>query len=621
MFVGNTNNLKKLFFIISSKLFLIISSKGGSAIKFNLFKTIEFDYLKKWVILGVLIGIVAGVGAIVFFSGLKYGTIYFLGSGAGFFPPAEGAGLEESLNWAAPANLWLIPIVITLGGLVSGFLVYTFAPEAEGHGTDAAIRAFHREKGVIRKRIPLIKMVTSIITISTGGSAGREGPIAQIAAGFGSIIGSVFKLSERDRRLCVTVGMGAGIGAIFKAPLGGALIATELLYMRDFEKEALIPAIIASITGFSIFAAFEGYDPVFYATTYSWTLSQVPFYIVLGVACALIGLLYIFLFYKTHDVLSKIFIRLRIPFHFKPAAGAFMVGILVVFLATLIPDVGGAAGLGALSMGYGFVSLAMFNQLPIKVMFVLIFAKILTTSLTIGSGGSGGVFAPGLVIGAMIGGTIGSISSVFFPSIVPVSALPAFVIVGMMAHFGGISKTPIATIIMVSEMTQGFTLLFPAMVAVTTSYLLTGNKSIYLEQVATRLESPAHKDEYICELLKGTSVRSIMRKDFSIVTPEVNAKAAIIFMKRGVNVLPVIDEVRLVGCIRRRDIVNISGEWEKTLVRDIIKSPPLINPDDSLFHAIKKMDETECEALFMTDEENPDKLLGIILRRDIIKIY
>ncbi len=217
-------------------------------------------YLQKWVILGAMIGVVAGLGAILFFEAIDICTRLFLGL-ADYTPPVpagEGATVVES-----PGRLWMIPIVTTLGGLIAGVIVFTLAPEAEGHGTDAAIDAFHHKAGHIRARIPPIKLVASAVTIGSGGSAGREGPTAQIAAGFGSWVSEVLHLSAEDRRIALAVGMGAGIGAIFKAPLGGAILAAEILYIRDFELAAIVPGFIASVVGYTIFGAWAGWTPVF----------------------------------------------------------------------------------------------------------------------------------------------------------------------------------------------------------------------------------------------------------------------------------------------------------------------------------------------------------------------
>jgi CIC family chloride channel protein len=182
--------------------------------------------------------------------------------------------------------------VTTLGALLSGIIVFSLAPEAEGHGTDAAIGAFHQGKA-IRARIPLVKLVTSAITIGTGGSAGREGPAAQISAGFGSILATVLRLDAQDRRIALATGIGAGIGAIFRAPLGGAILAAEILFKDDLEVEAIIPALMASIIGYSIFGAWSGWQPIF-STPVNLAFTSPPqllYYVVLGVLCGLIGLL------------------------------------------------------------------------------------------------------------------------------------------------------------------------------------------------------------------------------------------------------------------------------------------------------------------------------------------
>ncbi|MGZ3644992.1 MAG: chloride channel protein, partial [Ktedonobacteraceae bacterium] len=202
-------------------------------------------YLLKWLFISTLIGLVAGVGAIVFTLAIKLATQFFLGRLVGYLPPdPAGEGTMGVMPLWAAARPWLLPVITTVGGLLAGIIVFSLAPEAEGHGTDAAISAFHRDTP-IRARIPLVKLVASAITIGSGGSAGREGPSAQISAGFGSILGNLLHLDTQDRRIAIATGIGAGIGSIFRAPLGGAVLAAEILYKHDLEVEALIPALIA----------------------------------------------------------------------------------------------------------------------------------------------------------------------------------------------------------------------------------------------------------------------------------------------------------------------------------------------------------------------------------------
>ena len=197
----------------------------------------------------------------LFYTALEWATKLLIGGIAGYYPPkpaGEGATVVQAIR-----HRWLIPVVTTLGALIGNLIVFSFAPEAEGHGTDAAIDSFHHKGGQVRPRIPPIKLIASAITIGSGGSGGREGPAAQISAGFGSLLATWMRLDTRDRRIAVATGMGAGIGAIFRAPLGGAVMAAEILYLHDLEVEALIPSLIASITGYSIFGAFFGWSPVF----------------------------------------------------------------------------------------------------------------------------------------------------------------------------------------------------------------------------------------------------------------------------------------------------------------------------------------------------------------------
>ncbi len=411
-----------------------------------------FKYVQKWVLLGVIVGIIGGLSAAVFYWLLDFSTNIFLNS------------LPVNLG-----NPYLIALIPALGGLIAGPIIYLLAPEAEGHGTDAVISAYHERWGSIRARIPIIKTVASSITIGSGGSAGREGPIAQIGAGFGSVLAKILNLEVSDRKIIVVAGVAAGIGSIFKAPLGAAIFGIEVLYKRDFEVEAFIPAIIASVVGYSVFASIFGWEASFKTPTY---IFQEPLELilfgVLGVICALTAVFYVKTFYGLRDL----FRRLSIPNLFKPAIGGLALGITALFFPQI------------LGTGYNVIQATFYNQIPLMLMLTLVFAKIFATSFTIGSGGSGGVFAPSLYIGAMLGGALGQIFYMFFPEIVYQPA--AFALVGMAAFFAGAAKVPIASIIMVSEMTGGYSLLVPLMLASAISYILSGEITIYESQKERR---------------------------------------------------------------------------------------------------------------------------------------
>src|SRR5689334_11029571 len=453
-------------------------------------------YLAKWLLLSTCIGLVAGLGAILFYLAIDWSTHLFLGQLVGYLPPSpsgEGSPLLRGMD-----RPWLLPLVVGLGGLLSGLIVFNLAPEAEGHGTDAAIAAIHHRQGRVRARIPPIKLIASAITIGSGGSGGREGPAAQISAGFGSLLGQWLNLKPLDRRIAVAAGMGAGIGAIFRAPLGGALMGAEILYLHDLEVEALIPALIASIVGYTVYGAFFGFSPIFGAQP-DLALGapiQLLYYAVLGIVAGLGGILYARVFYGT----TGIFHRLRLPLWLKPALG----GVLVGLMALVIP--------GALHMGYGWVQISMGNELlglPLWMVLLLPFAKILSTSLSIGSGGSGGIFGPGMVIGGMLGATFWRLGYGTLPDL-PQSSAP-FVIVGMMALFGGIAHAPLAVMLMVAEMTGNLSMLAPAMIAVGVSTALVGDNTIYRSQLPNRASSPAHRVHFAFPLLSSLLVRDAMR--------------------------------------------------------------------------------------------------------------
>ncbi len=571
-------------------------------------------YFQRWLLIGALIGVVAGLGAIIFSTAIALCTTLFLGGIAGFVPPSpagEGATVITTIG-----HRWLIPVVTTLGGLLTGFIVFTLAPEAEGHGTDAAIEAFHEKGGRIRGRIPFIKLVASAITIGSGGSAGREGPTAQISAGFGSWLGTLLHLDEHDRRIAMAAGIGSGIGAIFKAPFGGALLSAEVLYKRDFEADALFPSFIASAVGFVIYGAWAGWTPVFgQGTHYDFTqVSSLVGYLILGVCAGLVGLLYPKALYGVRDL----FRRVHLPNQLKPALGGLLVGLI----GLVIPQ--------ALGMGYGFVQFGIngdYTQIAAWLMFVLVFVKILTTSLTIGSGGSGGVFGPGMVIGGFLGGALWAGLHAVAPGLVAGTNAGAFVVVGMGAFFGGIAKAPLAVILMVAEMTGAYALIAPAMLATMVAYMVTGDASIYESQVPTRLDSPAHKNDYALPLLQSLRVRDALVEGLAgalaIATPETPLETiATALRKQQAVSVPVVDHGRIVGVVSAVDLARIAAEdlplarARQVMSRRVLRA----YPDESLYQAWVRMTRGGVRQLVVVDPAHPDQLLGMVTARSIAQV-
>lgn len=335
---------------------------------------LNLKQVQRWTLFSIIIGVVSGFGAILFYLGISAVSNYVLGGIGGFYPPIPSGELPLFSQPETQMNRWILLILPAIGGLLAGIIIFTYAPEAEGHGTDAVIDAYNNKRGFIRKRVPFIKAISSMITIGSGGSAGREGPIALIGAGFGSTLASFLKLSDRDRRIMVICGTAAGIGSIFKAPLGGSLFAIEVLYKKDMETEGLVPAFISSTIAYSVFSSFFGWGPIFTTPGFNFTHpAELVFYAILGILCAATAILFVTIFYGLRD---KVYRPLKFKSHFKPAIGGLMVGITAIFL----PQV--------LGMGYGWVQMAIdgdITRLSIVLMFTLVLAKILATSFTISS--------------------------------------------------------------------------------------------------------------------------------------------------------------------------------------------------------------------------------------------
>ncbi|HMA42039.1 MAG TPA: chloride channel protein [Gemmatimonadales bacterium] len=450
---------------------------------------------RQLIIDAALLGVAGAAAAQLFTLLLRGATWLFLNVLAGYHPPGlpnEGGTLQEIIG---QHGLWLVPVATTVGGLLVGILVQRLAPETEGHGTDTVVHAFHRTQGMLRPRVTPIKLIASALTIGSGGSAGREGPIALAAAGVGSVYARLMQRPAADRRMLLVVGMAAGIAAIFRSPIGAALFAIEVLYLdMEFESVALLPAMLASVVAYALNGFFVGWQPLFRVPSLL-TLPRLidnGWYLVLGVAGGFVAAIVPLLFYGVRDL----FRRLAVPKELKPAIGGLGMGLLAL------------AWPGVIAGGYGWMQLAMDGRLTAGVLLALLLAKPLAMSLTISSGGSGGVFAPSLFIGAMLGGWLASLTHQ------PAAPL---VIVGMAAVFSGAAHVPVASLMMVTEMTGGYTLLVPAALAVMLSYLVQRRlasrwryQGLYEAQVPGRADSPAHHTEHLKIALRLLKERQVL---------------------------------------------------------------------------------------------------------------
>jgi CIC family chloride channel protein len=561
-------------------------------------------YLRKWVVLGALIGLIAGVGAALFFVALETAGRLFLGTLAGYAPatPAGegGAPISDALR------PWALPIVVALGGLISGIIVFRLAPEAEGHGTDAAIGPFHHGARRIRARVPLIKLIGSAVTIGSGGSGGREGPTAQIGAGFGSFLARLLDLDARDARIAIACGMAAGIGAIFRAPLGGALLGAEIPYREDVESDALVPSFVASVVAFSIFGVLIGFDPIFGRTTTATFANpaQLAYYALIGLLAGVVGRLYIGTFYG----LTRWFAGWRLPRELKPAVGGFAVGLI------------GMAIPGALGTGYGWVQAGLERDallaLPLWMVLALPLVKIVATSLSIGSGGSGGIFGPGMVIGGLLGASVWRLLEPIAPAI-PADPAP-FVIVAMMALFGSIAHAPLAVMLMVAEMTGNLAMLAPAMIAIGVATVVVGDRTIYASQLRTRADSPAHRFRFAMPLMSSIPAGDAARAPRLTLRPDTRAaSAASRLAAAGLPGAPIVDRDGLL-----RGVVSLSSLAEAgpaVASGELTEANwPTISADDGLDDALAMLTDGHASwAPVVAD----GRLVGVLSARDVMAAY
>lgn len=594
----------------------------------NLRRLVSFHSTAKWFLLSALIGMVAGLGGIAFQiidqTVFHYGLELFAG-----YSPAEAAG--ESRLFAKPEvvlNPVGLLIVLAIGGLVSGFLVYTFAPEAEGHGTDAAIDAFHHKRGFIRPIVPLIKLLASAVTIGTGGSGGREGPIAQIGAGFGSYLGALFGLPARDRRILLAVGVAAGVGSIFRAPLAGALFAAEILYREsDLETDVVVPGAVASTVGYSVYSywlpAESRFLPLFGKNLqYSLaSLAELLPMTLLALVLVAVAVLYIKSFYGLHHAFKKV----PLPRMVRPVLGALLTGIVgLAFYSASGQD---QRTLGVLGTGYGTLQIALSRPetLGVSLLMGVALLKILTTSLTIGSGGSGGVFGPSMVIGGCTGAAVGTLFHHWWPKLVPQPAI--FAIVGMAGFFAGAAHAPISTIIMVIELTGDYSLLIPTMWVSMLCFTLCQRWSLYEKQLPSRLDSPAHRGDFLVDILEGFAVKDVPWKQRATVSEQMRLKDIVRFVaETRQHYFPVVDaENRFVGIFSTDDVRSYlynEAIWELANARDVMTSRVIsVHPEDDLNTTMKRFTERNLDELPILAANDGAQLLGMLRRRDVIAFY
>ncbi|UCD99381.1 MAG: chloride channel protein [Chloroflexota bacterium] len=553
------------------------------------------------ILTALIVGVGAGLGAVVFRRLIQWITHLSFTSIAGFLDPIS------------PFQYILIPAV---GGLIVGVLIYKFAQEAKGHGVPEVMEAVALRGGRIRPRVALVKALASSICIGTGGSVGREGPIAQIGSALGSTVGQLLNLSDERVRNLVACGAAGGIAATFNAPIAGSLFALEVI-LGQFHATYFGAVVVSSVTADVIAQYFEGNLRAFIVPVYSLVSPwELLFYAIMGVIAALAAVLFSRSLYASEDLFDK----LHLPEYIKPALGGALLGVLgiLTYKSGDVPRIFG--------VGYESITESLSNNFTIQITFALLLIKMLATLLTLGSGGSGGVFAPSLFMGAMLGATFGQVVNLLFPEI---TAPPgAYALVGMAAFFGGAAHAPVTAILILFEMTGDYQIILPLMLATVVSTFISriiSRDSIYTLKLTRR---GVHLEQgQDIDVMQGVQVKEIMTTDTDYVLPDAPLSSlAEVFDQTHHHGLPVCDkDGNLVAIVTIQDLEKaISGPGlENRVVMDIATKEDLqvTYPEESVWEALRRLSIRDVGRLPVLESRDSRRLVGIIRRYDIVRAY
>ncbi len=592
----------------------------------------KLAYSERWLVISTIIGLGAGYFAYAFYLLLHYteGFIAWLlginNKPFGFLYDIALTAVEHEMR-----NPLVIALVVA-GAAISSYLVYTYAPEAEGHGTDAAISAFHKRAAIIELKVPLIKAAASAATIGFGGSGGVEGPSAQMGAGIASVLArKVLKLPFQARRIALVSGIAAALSVLFRAPIGTALFAVEVLYKRDFEAQAFIPAVIASSIAYAATAPLYHFKPLLpeihenLATLYS--PRGLLALIIMGAFIAPFSLFYVRLFYKVRDVFDDLVKKKGMSVYAKPILGGLVTGIIALW----VPHVLGP-GKGLLSHFLEFGEMGELGKLgyfklfglPLWLSLMLIgILKIAATSFSIGSGGSGGVFAPSILAGALVGASYGYLIGSKIAPITPT----VYAYIGMAAFFGAAANVPFATSIMVAEMGRNYLLIVPSLIAAIVSRELTGEYSIYESQLKERLRTEIVGAEGLLNIIKtkGLKIDLLAKHLVNRRVRPVNEDSLLVdaiedLTRHRVRAVPIVDKNgKVVAVIDESDLPSMLHVLEKqpeiTVGFVQLKSPPIVTGDTPIDQVLEEMINYGTDYVIVTEN---GKYVGIVTVEDVI---
>jgi CIC family chloride channel protein len=550
------------------------------------------------VAMAILIGLLGGFGAVGIQYLIKLIQKIFWGN------------WEFSLDYVISLPVYMKILVPTTGGLLVGIIVYFFASEAKGHGVPEVMASIALRSGIIRPRVVLGKLLASALCIGTGGSVGREGPVIQIGSAIGSSVGQFTRVNSNRMKIFVACGAAAGIAAAFNAPVAGALFSVEVI-LGDFGVAQFSPIVIAAVVATVVSRTFLGDFPAFVVPKYELVSpNELFFYAILGLIAGFIALLYIKVLYKFEDFFED----LKIPGVLKTVIGGLLIGIMGIF----IPNIYG--------VGYNSMDMALHGQMIWTTMLMLVFVKILATSITLGSGGSGGIFAPSLFIGTMTGGFFGALIHQYIPN---TASSGAYALVGMGALVAGATHAPITAILIIFEMTNDYKIILPLMISCVIATLLTTKiqrESIYTLKLIRRGVNLFRGREV--NILRSLPVKEIMQTKPAVIPARTNFNELMnLLMESSHTQFFVTDSAgHLSGSISIQDVRRALAHEEylsNLLIAQDLVDPHIarLNPEDTLDTAMKLFGQYGSDEIPIVDSKDENKIIGSVRYRDIISAY
>ncbi len=569
----------------------------------RLLKRVQPSETNLLILLSVIVGLATAFGAMGFVLLIEYFNGLFFGLTDQILTTAVGFA-----NWGG--YKWWFPIIPALGGLLVGPIVFKFASEAKGHGVPEVMNSVARLGGIIRPRVAVAKTIASAICIGSGGSAGREGPIVQIGSAFGSTVGQMFRMSGDRVKILVGCGAAAGISAVFNAPIAGVIFSLEVI-LGDFAIKTFAPVILASVVSSVVTRTFMGNHPAFEVPSYSLVSAwEIPMYVVLGVVLGALSVVFI----RVLDWFEDTFDKLKINNMVKPALGGLLLGVLAIFYPQVLAD------------GYKTISLTLYGNIGIWLLLLLIFMKLLATSLTLGSGNSGGIFAPALFMGATAGGSFGVMINKLFPT---VTATPgAYALVGMAGMVAGAAHAPMTAMLIIFEMTSDYRIILPLMVTVVFAALVAGRlfpHSIYTVKLAKRgIELRGGKD---INVLKSHTVSEVMDTEFETIPSSTTLLDIfnIIEHSRESYFIVADRQGQMKGVLSFQDIRNLLSQHTLdylVIAQDLVSPEPVVlRLGDDLEKAYSVFGQRDFVLVPVVEDGDSRKVVGVVRRDNLIDFY